>query len=112
MNNGTTANTLKEAKAMELQSENSSLEAGKRADFFVLDMDKPYPAPAPHPISVVVSASTGKEADIVFIDVKMVVQEGKAQFMGEARILAEARERVERLYRKTGLDLKPRWLVE
>ncbi len=104
--------TLNGAKAMGLEDEIGSLEPGKRADFIVLDLDKPHLTPAPNPVSAVVSAATGKDVDMVFIDGKMVVQGGKALFMDEDRILAEARERAERLYRKAGIELKPRWPVE
>ncbi len=77
--------TLNGAKAMGLEDEIGSLESGKRADFIVLDLNKPHLTPAPNPVSTVVSAATGKDVEMVFIDGKMVVQGGKALFMDEDR---------------------------
>lgn len=100
------------AQAMGLEGEIGALEAGKRADFIVLDMNRPHLTPAPNPVSTVVCAATGKDVDTVVIDGKRVVQGSKVLTMDETRILAEARERAERLYRRAGIEQRSRWPVE
>ena len=103
--------TINGARAMGLGQEIGSLEVGKRADFVVIDMDKPHLTPAPNPISALVCAGTGKDVTLVVIDGKMVVRDGRVLTMDEGRILAEARERAGSLYRRAGIDIKPRWPV-
>jgi len=104
--------TLNGAKAMGLEGEIGSLEVGKRADFIALDMNKPHLTPAPNPVSALVSAATGKDVDTVVIGGKVVVQGGRCLTLDEERILAEARERAKSLYRRAGLEIKPKWPVE
>jgi cytosine/adenosine deaminase-related metal-dependent hydrolase len=94
-----------------LQDQIGSLEAGKRADFVVIDMNAPHLTPAPNPISALVCAGTGKDVTLVVIDGKMVVRDGQVLTMDEGRILAEAQERAGSLYRRAGIDIKPRWPV-
>jgi hypothetical protein len=48
---------------------------------------------------------------LAVIDGKMVVRDGQVLTMDEGRILAEARERAGSLYRRAGIDIKPRWPV-
>jgi cytosine/adenosine deaminase-related metal-dependent hydrolase len=103
--------TINGARAMGLGQEIGSLEVGKRADFVVIDMDKPHLTPAPNPISALVCAGTGKDVTLAVIDGKMVVRDGQVLTMDEGRILAEARERAGSLYRRAGIDIKPRWPV-
>jgi cytosine/adenosine deaminase-related metal-dependent hydrolase len=103
--------TINGARAMGLQDQIGSLEAGKRADFVVIDMNAPHLTPAPNPISALVCAGTGKDVTLVVIDGKMVVRDGQVLTMDEGRILAEAQERAGSLYRRAGIDIKPRWPV-
>jgi cytosine/adenosine deaminase-related metal-dependent hydrolase len=103
--------TLGGAKAMGLEDQIGSLEVGKRADFVVIDMNKPHLIPAPDPVSAIVCAGTGKDVKMVVIDGKIVVRDGTILTMDEGRILDEANERVRKLYERAGLDFKPRWPV-
>ena len=104
--------TIHGARAMGWESRIGSLEVGKRADFAVLDLNKPHLIPSPNPVSTVVCAATGKDVDTVVVDGRIVVQGGKALTMDEDRILAEARERASRLYARAGIEIKPRWPVQ
>ncbi len=103
--------TIHGARAVGWESRIGSLEVGKRADFAVLDMNKPHLTPSPNPVSTVVCAATGKDVDTVVVDGRIVVQGGRALSMDEDRILAEARERASRLYARAGIEIKPRWPV-
>jgi cytosine/adenosine deaminase-related metal-dependent hydrolase len=103
--------TINGARALGWESQIGSLEVGKRADFVVVDMNKPHLTPSPNPISTIVCAATGRDVDTVVIDGKIVVRGGKVLTMDESRILAEARERAASVYRRAGIDIKPRWPV-
>jgi len=99
------------AAAMGLADEIGSLEVGKRADFAVFDTNQPHWTPAPNPVSTLVCSGTGKDVAWVVIDGRPVVRDGRVLTMDEGRILAEARERAERLYARTGIQAGPRWPV-
>jgi cytosine/adenosine deaminase-related metal-dependent hydrolase len=103
--------TLGGARALGLGDQIGSLEVGKRADFVVIDMNKPHLTPAPDPVSTIVCAGTGKDVRMVVIDGKIVVQDGDVLTMDEARILDEANKRAWNLYERAGIDFKPRWPV-
>jgi cytosine/adenosine deaminase-related metal-dependent hydrolase len=103
--------TLGGARAMGLEDQIGSLEVGKRADFAVIDMNKPHLTPAPDPVSTMVCAGTGKDVRTVVIDGKIIVQHGKVLMMDETRILDEANSHVRNLYERAGIDFKPRWPV-
>ncbi len=103
--------TINGAKAMGLADQIGSLEVGKKADFIVLDMDKPHLTPNPNPVSTVVYAATGADVDTVVIDGQVIMQGRKVLTMDEERILHEARERAQKVYERAGIEIKPRWPV-
>lgn len=101
--------TINGARAMGLGDQTGSLEVGKKADFIVIDLNQPHLTPTVNPLSAIVCNMTGKDVTNVVIDGKIVVQEGQVTTMDEARILAEANERAEQLYQRSGISPKPRW---
>jgi len=103
--------TLGGAKAMGWEDQIGSLEVGKRADFVVIDMNKPHLTPAPDPVSTIVCAGTGNDVKMVVIGGRIVVQDGEVLTMDEGRILDEANDRVRNLYKRAEIDFKPRWPV-
>lgn len=103
--------TINGARAMGLEDEIGSIEAGKRADFVALDMDKPHLVPAPDPVSTIVNSASGSDVDTVVIDGKVVVRHRQVMTMDEERILCEARDRAEKVYRRAGVTYGPRWPV-
>jgi cytosine/adenosine deaminase-related metal-dependent hydrolase len=103
--------TINGARAMGLQGQIGSLEVGKKADFVVVDMNKPHLTPAFDPVSTIVCAATGKDVTTVVIDGRALVRDGQALSMDEERILAEARARAASLYTRAGVDLTPRWTM-
>jgi len=103
--------TLHGAKAMGLQSEIGSLEVGKQADFVVFDLDKAHVTPSSDPVSTLVYAASGQDVDTVVIGGKTVVQGREVLTLDEARILAEARERAEAVWKRAGIAHKPKWPV-
>jgi len=101
--------TINGAKAMGLEDQIGSLEAGKKADFIVIDLNKPHLTPTVNPLSAIVCNMTGKDVATVVIDGKIVVQDGEVLTMDEARILTEANQRAEQLYQRAGINPQPRW---
>jgi len=103
--------TINGAKAMGLGDQSGSIEAGKKADMIVIDMDKPHLTPAPDPVSTIVYAANGTDVDTVVIDGKIVMEGRRVLTLDEEAIVAEARRRYPEVAKRAGLDIGPRWPV-
>lgn len=103
--------TLNGAKALGWDHEIGSLEEGKKADFIVIDTDKPHLTPSPNPVSTVVHCATGQDVRTVVIDGKLVVEDGEVLTLDEDKVIRTARTRAEALYRHAGVDVAPKWPV-
>lgn len=68
--------TINAAKALGLDHEIGSLEAGKRADIAIFDMRKPHIGVLNRPLSTFVSAGKGTDAKVVIVDGQIVYREG------------------------------------
>lgn len=68
--------TINGAKALGLESEIGSLEAGKKADIAIFDMDKPHIGVLHRPISSFVTAGKGSDAKWVLVDGEIVYRQG------------------------------------
>jgi cytosine/adenosine deaminase-related metal-dependent hydrolase len=103
--------TINGARAMGLGDQIGSIEVGKRADFIVIDMDKPHLTPAPDPVSTIAYAAHGSDVDTVVIDGKIVMDGRKVLTLDEKSTLTEARRRFPEVMLRAGLDIGPRWPV-
>ena len=77
--------TINAAKALGLEREIGSLEAGKRADIAVFDMSKPYVGVMHRPLSNFISAGKGSDARAVLVDGAIVYRDGVVHASGESR---------------------------
>ncbi|MBV9712529.1 MAG: amidohydrolase family protein, partial [Ktedonobacteraceae bacterium] len=103
--------TINGAKALGLEHEIGSLEVGKKADLIVIDLERLHTTPSMNPVSTLVYAATGGEVDTVVVDGNIVVQQGKLLTMNEHEVMVQANKHAAQLYRRAGIDLKPRWPV-
>jgi len=103
--------TINGAKAMGLENEIGSIEAGKKADFIVINMDAPHLIPAPDPVSTIVYAAAGSDVDTVVIDGQLVMQGRKVLTLDEEAVKAEARQRYAQLAERAEVKIAPRWPV-
>jgi cytosine/adenosine deaminase-related metal-dependent hydrolase len=103
--------TINGARAVGMADEIGSLEAGKKADLVVIDLDRLHTTPNMNPISTLVYAATGGEVDSVMIDGKWIVRGQQLLTMDEEQIKVAARDHAIALYKRAGIELKPRWLV-
>jgi cytosine/adenosine deaminase-related metal-dependent hydrolase len=77
--------TIDAARAIGLDGEIGSLEAGKRADVIVLDLAQPQLVPLHHVPSALVYQAYGTEVETVIIDGTPVMENRELQFLDEAR---------------------------
>ena len=103
--------TLNGAKAMGLEGQIGSLEAGKKADFILIDMDKPHLTPAWDPVSTLVYAAHGSDVDTVVIDGKLVMQGRQVLSLDEHAVVQDARRRYLEVAARAGLQPGSRWPV-
>jgi 5-methylthioadenosine/S-adenosylhomocysteine deaminase len=104
--------TINGAKALGLDAEIGSLEAGKRADIAVFDLARPHVGVLHRPLSSFVCAGKGTDARAVLVDGEVVYRNGQFAHLNDiAGAIAEA-ERVGRaVVAAAGLEhrMSPAW---
>jgi len=105
--------TINGAKSMGIEDQVGSIEAGKKADMIVINMDKPHLTPAPDPVSTIVYAAHGTDVETVMIDGKMIMKHRDVLTLDEEKIIQEARSRFPEVVKRGGLEdvIGPRWPV-
>jgi 5-methylthioadenosine/S-adenosylhomocysteine deaminase len=84
--------TLGGARVLGMEKEIGSLEAGKKADVIVLELNRPHLQPVYNLVSHLVYSATGADVRDVIIDGKMVMENRKLLTLDEEEILAKAGE--------------------
>jgi 5-methylthioadenosine/S-adenosylhomocysteine deaminase len=83
--------TIDGARALGLDDEIGSLEAGKRADITIINLDNVHMTPRPSdPISTVVYAAQSSDVRTVLIDGQVVLRDRQLLTMNEREVLDEA----------------------
>jgi cytosine/adenosine deaminase-related metal-dependent hydrolase len=103
--------TIGGARALGLDDISGSLEVGKRADFVVVRTDGPGWVPTLNPVANVVYSTTGADVDTVVVGGKVLMEGRRLTTLDEERILREARDAVDDLYRRTGVPRPVTWPV-
>src|SRR5579871_488781 len=80
------------ARALGLDKEIGSLEAGKRADLISVRTDRPHAVPMYNPISQIVYALKAEDVRDVMVNGKPVVRDSQILTLNEKQILAKAAE--------------------
>jgi cytosine/adenosine deaminase-related metal-dependent hydrolase len=101
--------TINGAKALGLEDQIGSIEAGKRADFILINMDAPHLTPAWDPVSTIAYAAVGTDVDTVVIDGRIVMQHRQVITLDERAVLENVRSRYRDVGRRGGLEIGPRW---
>ncbi len=68
--------TIEGARALGMEREVGSLEAGKKADIIVIDLDRPHLTPLYNPFSQIVYAARGSDVTHAVIDGRLVMSHG------------------------------------
>jgi 5-methylthioadenosine/S-adenosylhomocysteine deaminase len=97
--------TINAAKALGLEAEIGSLEAGKRADIAIFDLAKPYVGVLHRPLSSFICAGKGSDVSAVLVDGEVVYRDGKfAHLSNSANAIAEAEKIGKAIVDKAGLS--------
>jgi len=88
--------TIDGARALHMEKEIGSLEAGKKADLVLIDLDEPNAVPMYDVYAQLAYALKGSDVDTVVIGGRVVMRARKVLTVNEEEVMAKARE-----YRKT-----------
>ena len=93
--------TLHGARALGLEAEVGSIEAGKRADLTVVDVSGLHAGPTPEDVlSSLVHSGRSSDVSHVFIDGRPVLKDGVLTTLDAQAVLASANAHVERILRR------------
>jgi 5-methylthioadenosine/S-adenosylhomocysteine deaminase len=92
--------TMGGARSIGMEKEIGSLEAGKKADIILVDLDTPWcrPVRAENLPSNLVYNATGSDVTDVIVDGRIVVREKKVTTVDAPAVLKETQERAERIW--------------
>ena len=101
--------TVGGAQAAGLQALIGSLEPGKRADIVIRSTDAAEMMPSIDPAHQLVAVGHGPTADIVLVNGRIVLRNGRTTRVDEAAILTKAQNSVRRIIDRLGLSLPGLW---
>jgi 5-methylthioadenosine/S-adenosylhomocysteine deaminase len=96
--------TLGGAGVLGMEKEIGSLEAGKKADVIVLELNRPHLQPLFNLVSHLVYSATGADVRDVIIDGKVIMENRKLLTLDEEEILRKAKEWGEKIKTKSGIS--------
>jgi cytosine/adenosine deaminase-related metal-dependent hydrolase len=107
--------TINGAKALGLEADVGSLEAGKKADFVVVGIPlsaAPFEAAQVadggiDPVAVVVHSCTAADVEAVVVDGELVVDKGKLVRMDEEEIIRNAQTAIRGIRHRSGVKARP-----
>jgi 5-methylthioadenosine/S-adenosylhomocysteine deaminase len=89
--------TIDGARALGLADEIGSIEAGKRADLVLLNLDKLHTTPRPDVVSTIVYAAQPGDVETVWIDGRIVLRDGRLTTMNEGEVIEAAHNEAARI---------------
>jgi 5-methylthioadenosine/S-adenosylhomocysteine deaminase len=95
--------TIDAARALGLEKELGSLEAGKKADLILIDMFKPHLFPLNMPVYRVAYYADGNDVDTVIVNGRVLMENRQVKTVNEADILELAQKETEDALDRTGL---------
>jgi 5-methylthioadenosine/S-adenosylhomocysteine deaminase len=94
--------TREGARALGLDAEIGSIEAGKRADLILVERDRAHMAPDPDPWSTLVYAARGTDVRLTMVDGRILVNDFALTDMDPAEVAATARGALAELESRAG----------
>jgi 5-methylthioadenosine/S-adenosylhomocysteine deaminase len=95
--------TIDGARAMGLEKEIGSIEAGKRADMIVIDVNELHATPSGDVVSALVYSAQASDVRATIIDGQLVMRDRELSTLNEPAVLADANREAEALSRRASL---------
>src|ERR1041384_7277635 len=96
--------TIDGARAMRLDKEIGSIEAGKRADMIVVDVSELHAAPTGDVVSALVYSGQASDVRATIIDGQLVMRDRKLLTLKEPTVIENANREVIALHERAGLN--------
>ena len=97
--------TREGARALGLQHELGSIEAGKRADLILVDRDRPHLAPDADPWSTLVYGARGTDVRLTMVDGEILVNDFALTRLDGTAIASEARDAARGVAQRAGIGV-------
>jgi cytosine/adenosine deaminase-related metal-dependent hydrolase len=96
--------TIDAARALGMERDLDSIEAGKKADVILLDMFKPHLFPLNMPVYRVAYFANGNDVDTVIVDGEILMEGRLVRTVDEAEVLVLAQKEGDLAIQRTGLS--------
>jgi 5-methylthioadenosine/S-adenosylhomocysteine deaminase len=96
--------TIDGARALHMEKEIGSLEAGKKADLVLLDLDKPHAVPMYDVYAQIAYALKGSDVETVIIGGRVVMRDRKLLTVNETQAIAKAQEYKKKIAASLGMQ--------
>jgi cytosine/adenosine deaminase-related metal-dependent hydrolase len=95
--------TIDAARALSLDHEIGSLEAGKKADIILVDLFRPHLMPLNMPVYRVTCFANAADVVTTIVDGRVLMEDRRVLAVDEADVLADVQENCERMLDRSGL---------
>ena len=95
--------TIDAARALGMEKDLGSIEAGKKADVILLDMFKPHLFPLNMPVYRVAYFANGNDVDTVIVNGEILMEGRRVRTVDEAEVLESAQKESDLAIQRTGL---------
>src|SRR5258708_4221113 len=96
--------TIDGARALGLDREIGSLEAGKRADVIVVNLDQLHSSPSRDVVSTLVYSTVSSDVRTTIVDGRVLLRDGELSTMNEANVIEEADREAMSLTQRAGIS--------
>ena len=101
--------TIQGARALGLDDEIGSIEAGKKADLVLFDTKRPEWRTIFNPVNNLVYNADGRSVHTVLVDGKVVVEDHKPVYVDEWQLIQKVQALGENMLERTGVGFPQRW---
>src|SRR5882672_9103546 len=95
--------TIDGARALRLEKEVGSLEAGKHADLIVVNLDQLHSSPQREVVSTLVYSTVSSDVRTTIIDGQVLMRDGELLSMNEASVIEDANREASALAERAGI---------
>jgi 5-methylthioadenosine/S-adenosylhomocysteine deaminase len=96
--------TIDAARALGLEREIGSLEAGKKADIILVDAARPHMAPVQMPLYRIAYFANGNDVSTVLVNGKILMRDRKVLTVDEAQVVRAAQRESDLAIKRSGLE--------
>ena len=97
--------TIEAAALLGMDQEIGSLEAGKKADIILLDLNQPHLIPCEDPVNMIAFYARGNDVDTTIVDGVVLMDGRRVMSVDEQEVLEFARQEISKSFKR--VDITP-----